>query len=169
MVVPVNASLVIPKSGIFMKMAALVGFVMCLAVAILILNYPRGREEVSSPKRSEEAERSLSVETASPEQLQKVNLALRNKHSVSKALTVRSQSHKSAYYVGASFSVGVVGGVEEVVGIWIMGGEKNAPNTVASVDGVAYQFSGMGQASDSKIGASVVDREAKALQRALTK
>jgi hypothetical protein len=109
------------------------------------------------------------VETASSEQLQRVESALRNKYSVSNALTVRSQTHHLAYYVGASFSINVVGGVDQVVGIWIMDGGKNNPNSTFSVNEIAYQFSGMGRAKDTKIRASVVDDEAQALTRALQK
>jgi hypothetical protein len=107
------------------------------------------------------------VETASSEQLRRINSALRDKYPVSNTLTVRSQTHRLAYYVGASFSINVVGGEDKVVGIWIMNGEKNNPNSVFSVNEMAYQFSGMGRAKDTKVGASVVDSEAQVLERAL--
>ena len=107
------------------------------------------------------------VETASSEQLGRIKQVLGEKFPVSKALAVRSQRHDLAYYVGASFSINVVGGVEQDVGIWIMFGEKNNPNSTFSVDEMAYQFSGMGRAKDTKARASVVDSEAQALKRAL--
>jgi hypothetical protein len=50
-----------------------------------------------------------------------------------------------------------------------MDGGKNNPNSTFSVNEIAYQFSGMGRAKDTKIRASVVDDEAQALTRALQK
>ena len=130
-------------------------------------NYNGSSTTSNGAKQNSPLEFSKLVETASSEQLGRIKQVLGKKFPVSKALTVRSQRHHLAYYVGASFSIDVVGGVEQEVGIWIMDGEKNNPNTTYSVNEMAYQFSGMGRAKDTKVRASVVDSEAQALKRRL--
>lgn len=117
--------------------------------------------------RSEKREPTVAYDQASPEQLQKVKFALGEGITVHEAQTIKSYTHRLAYYVGASFSINVDGGEEKVVGIWIMNGEKNNPKLTFSVDEMAYQFSRVGRAKDTKVGASAWDSEAQALKSAL--
>ena len=104
------------------------------------------------------------VEPASEAQIAKIKMALGPQYPVSKVFSVKSTSHQRAHYVGAAFDAT---GVGKVIGIWLMSGSKEAPGMTLSVDGVAYEFSRMGKASESKAGGSVTDPEAKALKSAL--
>jgi hypothetical protein len=71
-----------------------------------------------------------------------------------------------AYYIGAVF---YAQGVGNITGIWLVGGSKDSPTLVFSVDGDAHRFSGMGKASETKAAAYIWDPEAKALEKYFNK
>lgn len=109
---------------------------------------------------------SIKIEPASEAQRNIIQAALGNQYPISKIVAVKSGNHSRAYYVGAVFHAK---GVGNVTGIWLVGGTKDAPNLVFSVDGAAHQFSGMRKASETKAYASIADPEAKALKKYLSK
>ena len=109
---------------------------------------------------------STSIESASKAQRSIIQAALGNQYPISKIAVVKSGNHSKAYYVGAIFHAD---GVGNVTGIWLVGGTKDAPSLVFSVDGAAHQFSGMRKASKTKAYASIADPEAKALKKYLNK
>jgi len=124
-------------------------------------------EETRGDKREGgNEEKYLPTKPASPEQIRHIQSALGEEYPISKGLTVRSRRFPDWYYVGASF---FVQGVGQEVGIWIISGPTDKPGLMFSVDGFASEFSGMGEASRTKLGASVVDEEARALKAALKK
>jgi len=106
----------------------------------------------------------LKIEEASQAQKNIIQAALGDKYLISKIAAIKSGSHSKAYYVGAVFHAK---GVGNVTGIWLVGGDKNAPSLVYSVDGSAHQFSGMRKASETKASATIADPEAKALKNYL--
>jgi len=108
---------------------------------------------------------SLKIESASDAQKNIIQAALGEQYPISKIAVVKSGNHGRAYYVGAVFHAE---GVGNVTGIWLVGGDKNAPNLVYSVDGAAHQFSGMRKASETKASATIADPEAKALKNYLS-
>lgn len=101
------------------------------------------------------------IEDASEAQRNIIQTALGEQYPISEIAVIKSGNHGNAYYLGAKFTAK---GVGSVTGIWLVGGEKNAPNLVYSVDGAAHQFSGMRMASETKASATIADPEAKALQ-----
>ena len=107
---------------------------------------------------------SIDIESASEAQRNLIQAALGDQYPISKTAAVKSSSHSRAYYVGAIFHAE---GVGNVTGIWIVGGTKDAPNLVYSVNGAAHQFSGMRKASETKASATIRDPEAKALKKYL--
>ena len=109
---------------------------------------------------------SIKIEPASDAQRNIIQAALGDQYPISKIAVVKSGNHSKAYYAGAVFHAE---GVGNVTGIWLVGGEKNAPNLVFSVDGAAHQFSGMRKASETKAYATIADPEAKALKSHLHK
>jgi len=109
---------------------------------------------------------SLKIEAVSEAQRNIIQAALGEQYPISKMAVVKSGNHSKAYYVGAVFHAK---GVGNVTGIWLVGGEKNAPSLVYSVDGAAHQFSGMRKASETKAYATIADPEAKALKTHLRK
>ena len=161
-VVPANAKVVTKKFSPFILIGLVAIGVAILVVAITINADP--------PKdRSEKREPTVAYDQASPEQLQKVKLALGEGITVHEAQTIKSYTHSLAYYVGARFSY-VGDGIETDVGIWIMTGEKNDPRMTLSVDGFAHQFSGLPLASKTKLApCSILNQEASELKKALTK
>lgn len=100
------------------------------------------------------------VEGASPQQVELIKAVLGPKYPVVKTAAVRSGNHGNAYYVGAKFAAE---GAGTITGVWLMGGSKGAPGMVFSVDGGAYQFSGMRRASETKAAAYTTDQECRAL------
>lgn len=161
-VVPANAKVVTKK----FSLSILIGLV-AIGVAILVVAITINADP---PKdRSEKREPTVAYDQASPEQLQKVKLALGEGITVHEAQTIKSYTHSLAYYVGARFSY-VGDGIETDVGIWIMTGEKNDPRMTLSVDGFAHQFSGLPLASKTKLApCSILNQEASELKKALTK
>ncbi len=110
--------------------------------------------------------KSITIEAASKAQRNIIQAALGDRYPIIKMAVVKSGNHGNAYYVGAVFRAQ---GVEDMTGIWLVGGDKDSPNLVYSVDGVAHQFSGMRKASETKAYASIVDPEARALRKYLSK
>ena len=161
-VVSANAKVVAKKFSPFILIGLVALVVAILVVAITINADP--------PKdRSEKREPTVAYDQASPEQLQKVKLALGRGSTVHEAQTIKSSTHSLAYYVGARFSY-VGDGIETDVGIWIMTGEKNDPRMTLSVDGFAHQFSGLPLAAKTKLApCSILNQEASELKKALTK
>lgn len=103
---------------------------------------------------------SAKIESASEAQRNIIQGALGDSYPISKIAVVKSGSHGNAYYVGAVFHAV---GVGDVTGIWLVGGTKDKPSLVYSVDGAAHQFSGMRKASKTKAAAYISDPEAKVL------
>jgi hypothetical protein len=109
---------------------------------------------------------SIMIEPASKAQINLIQAALGDQYPILNSAAVKSGNHRNAYYVGAVFHAK---GVGDVTGIWLVGGERNNPNLVFSVDGAAHQFSGMRKASETKAYATITDPEAKALKSHLNK
>lgn len=107
---------------------------------------------------------SIAIENASQAQINLVQTALGDQYPIIKTAVVKSSTHKQAYYIGATFKAVGAGNIK---GIWLISGTKNAPGLLFSVDGAAYQFSGMRKASDTKAGGSVIDPESKLLLKYL--
>ena len=108
----------------------------------------------------------LNIEPASDEQKGLIQSALGSQYPISKIAVIKSANHRMAYYVGAVF---FAQGVGNVTGIWLVGGSKDSPKVVYSVDGYAHQFSGMRKASETKAAAYIWDPEAKALEKYFNK
>jgi len=106
----------------------------------------------------------ITVETAGPAQRNLIQVALGQQHPITKIAAVKSGKHSSAYYVGALFRVV---GVGEIPGVWLVGGTKEQPGTLLSINEAAHQYSGMRLAKETKAAASMDDPEAKALLIAL--
>ena len=106
----------------------------------------------------------LEVEPTSEAQISRIKMALGDQYPVQKILAVKSTIHSRAYYVGAAF---YTEGVGKAVGLWLMSSSKEEPRMTLSVDDIAYEFSRLGKASESKAGGSVTDLKAKALKKAL--
>ena len=103
-----------------------------------------------------------SIEAGSKAQRSLIQSALGDQYPISKIAVIKSGNHSKAYYVGAIFHAE---GVGDVFGIWLVGGDKDKPNLVYSVNGAAHQFSGMRKASETKAAAYIHDPESKALQK----
>ena len=162
-VVPANAKVVAKKFSPFILMG-LVALVVAILVVAITINADPSKQEV------ETKEPAVTYSQASSEQLQRVKAALGEKFTVHEAQTIKSYTHSLAYYVGARFSFLGNDGIETVVGIWIMTGEKGDPRTTLSVDSIAHQFSGLGLASKTKMApCSIINQEASELLKALTK
>ena len=101
------------------------------------------------------------IEQASEAQKNIIQAALGNQYPIKQIACVKSAHHKKAYYIAAVF---YAEGVGNITGIWLVGGEKNKPNLVYSVDGVAHQFSGMRKASETKAAAYISDPEVDLLR-----
>ena len=125
--------------------------IICLAILITVMAANAG---------------SLKIEDASEAQRNIIQAALGDQYPISKIAVVKSGNHGKAYYVGAVFHAK---GIGNVTGIWLVGGEKNVPSLVYSVDGAAHQFSGMRKASETKASATIADPEAKVLKNHLNK
>ena len=110
---------------------------------------------------------SIKIEPASEAQRNIIQAALGDQYPISKIAVVKSGNHNRVwYYVGAVF---YATGAGNVTGIWLVGGAKDSPSLVLSVDGGAYHFSGMRKASKTKAYAHSTDPEAKVLSRYLSK
>ena len=105
------------------------------------------------------------VESASPQQVAMLAAVLGDKYPVVDSVAVKSGQHGGAYYVGANFLAEGLAG--KTTGVWLMGGSKSAPGLIFSVDGAAYQFSGMRRASETKAAAYISDPECKAIRKYL--
>lgn len=138
----------------------------CAAIIVGFLFYTCGGGDCRDDERRADtkSEEYLPTEAASPEQIRHIQGALGEEYPISKGLAVRSRRYPGWYYVGASF---YAKGVGQQVGVWIISGPKDKPGSMFSVDGFASEFSGMGEASRTKLGASSLDEEARALKAAL--
>jgi hypothetical protein len=103
-----------------------------------------------------------SIENASQAQRNLIQSALGDQYPISKIAVIKSGNHSKAFYVGAIFNAE---GVGDVFGIWLVGGDKDKPSLVYSVNGAAHQFSGMRKASETKAAAYIHDPESKALTK----
>ena len=103
---------------------------------------------------------SIKIDTASNAQRNLIQTALGDQYPISKIAVVKSGNHSEAYYLGAVFHAK---GVGDITGIWLVGGTKDNPNLVYSVNGNAHQFSGMRKASETKAAAYISDPEVDAL------
>ncbi len=107
----------------------------------------------------------LLIEKPSQKQLNLVKSVLDKGLIVKESAAVKSSKHKSAYYIGINFYA--PGVKDKMTGIWLIGGTKNNPNLLYSVNGFAYQFSGMRRASKTKAAAYVFDKESKLILKYL--
>lgn len=106
----------------------------------------------------------ITVEAAGVAQRNLIQVALGQQYPITKIAAVKSGKHSSAYYVGAIFRVA---GVGDVPGVWLVGGTKEQPGTLLSINEAAHEYSGMRLAEETKASASMEDPEAKALLIAL--
>jgi len=106
----------------------------------------------------------ITVEAAGPAQRNLIQVALGQQYPITKIAAVKSSKHSSAYYIGAMFRVA---GVGDVQGVWLVGGTKEQPGTLLSINEPAHRYSGMRLAKETKAAASMEDPEAKALLIAL--
>ena len=104
---------------------------------------------------------SLRIEQPSKKQITLIQSVLDNSVTLAESAAVKSSNHKNAYYIGVNFFA--QGIKEKMTGIWLIGGTKNNPSMVLSVDGTAYQFSGMRRAKETKAAAYISDPESKLL------
>jgi|LGVE01.1.fsa_nt_gb hypothetical protein len=74
----------------------------------------------------------LTIEKASKEQLNKIKMVLPEGLKIEESVVVKSSNHKNAYYIGAKFSG--KGYTSSVVGLWLIGGPKNNPNLLYSIN-----------------------------------
>lgn len=105
------------------------------------------------------------IEQPSSQQLAKIKMALDEGLFVGKSAAIKSSHHPNAYYIGVNFLVPDI--QEEMTGIWLIGGPKDSPNLLYSVNGAAHQFSGMRKASETKAAAYVTDTESRLLLKHL--
>jgi len=101
------------------------------------------------------------VEHGSDKQVSLVQSTLPDGIVISKSAVVRSGSHSKVWYFGALFRG--EGYSQDVLGLWVIGGDKNKPNLVYSVNQKAKIYSGMRLASETKAAAYPSDPEAKKL------
>jgi len=109
---------------------------------------------------------SQNIEQPSKSQQNLIQTALGDQYQIKRMACILSSHHKKAYYVGAIF---YAHGVGNITGVWIVGGPKNDPNLVFSVDGAAHQFSGMRKASETRFKAYISDPEVDLLKKHLKK
>jgi hypothetical protein len=128
---------------------------------------PRGSQTqetastTSAPTAGDRDESRFSVDAASPKQLSLIREVLERGFRIPQAYAVRSESHKSGYYVGGKiYGPGVDDGAAAV---WLISGEKDNPGIILSVNAVAVEFSAPMLAGKTKAGARVTDPEAKAV------
>lgn len=82
------------------------------------------------------------VETASVSQRNSIASALNNNYSLNELFVVKSNDFSNVFFAGAV--------INERIAIWAIGGEKNSPNLVFSINEYAFTVSGMGLGSDLK-------------------
>lgn len=82
------------------------------------------------------------VETASVSQKNLIASALNKNYSFNELFVVKSTDFSNVYFAGAL--------INEKVAIWAIGGEKNSPNLVFSINDFAFTASGMGMGKDLK-------------------
>lgn len=82
------------------------------------------------------------VETASVSQKNLIASALNKNYSFNELFVVKSTDFSNVYFAGAL--------INEKVAIWAIGGEKNSPNLVFSINDFAFTASGMGMGRDLK-------------------
>ena len=103
----------------------------------------------------------LTIEKPSQKQLNKIKMVLPDGLKIEESAVVKSSNHKNAYYIGVKFSG--KGYTSSVVGLWLIGGSKNNPNLLYSINNKAYIYSQMRKASETKAAAYVHDEESKLL------
>lgn len=99
------------------------------------------------------------LEKASPEQIAKIKMVLPEDLTIEDSIVVKSSNHKNAYYIGVKF-IGK-GYTSSVVGLWLIGGEKNNPSLLYSINDKAFIYSQMRKASETKATAYETDPESK--------
>jgi len=99
------------------------------------------------------------IEKASNEQINKIKMALPKGLSIEESVVVRSSNHRNAYYIGAKFSG--KGYSSSVIGLWLIGGAKNNPSLLYSINDKAFIYSQMRKASETKAAAYLTDKESK--------
>ena len=79
------------------------------------------------------------IEKASKQQVELLKILLNKDVTIKRSATIKSSTHKNAYYVGLNF---IVPGVKEIqTGVWLLGGDKIHPRSILAVDGFAQNFS----------------------------
>lgn len=82
------------------------------------------------------------VEAASVSQKNSIASALNSNYSLNELFVVKSNDFSNVFFAGAV--------INEKIAIWAIGGEKNSPNLVFSINEYAFTVSGMGLGSDLK-------------------
>jgi hypothetical protein len=161
-VVPANAKVVTKK----FSLSILIGLV-AIGVAILVVAITINADP---PKdRSEKREPTVAYDQASSEQRNHISSALGDKYTVHECRVIENRDQYEGYFLAARFSYEGIEKHEKVVGVWWIGGAKNKPTLLASINEPAYTHSRMGWASKSKRGYTMATPAAKELYEALTK
>jgi hypothetical protein len=82
------------------------------------------------------------VETASVSQKNKISGTLNEGYSIDELFVVKSNDFKNIFFAGAI--------INEQIAIWSIGGEKDSPNLVFSINDYAFTVSGMGLGKELK-------------------
>ncbi|MDA7894613.1 hypothetical protein N9A98_03570 [Akkermansiaceae bacterium] len=109
------------------------------------------------------------LSSASPEQVKSISSALGESYTVHECRVIENRDQYEGYFLAARFSYEGIEKHEKVVGVWWIGGAKNKPTLLASINEPAYTHSRMGWASKSKRGYTMATPAAKELYKALTK
>lgn len=99
------------------------------------------------------------IENPSNKQLMFIKSTLDKSITTTSSAMIKSSNHKNAFYIGVNFFARGVKG--KMTGIWLIGGTRNKPGLLFSINGYAHQFSGMRKASETKAAAYSHDPEAK--------
>ena len=99
------------------------------------------------------------IEKASQEQINKIKMVLPEDLTIEDSIVVKSSHHKNAYYSGVKFRG--KGYASSVVGLWLIGGSKDNPSLLYSINDKAFIYSQMRKASDTKAAAYETDPESK--------
>ena len=105
------------------------------------------------------------IENPSNKQLTFIKAALDKGITITSSAMIKSSNHQNAFYIGVNFYARGV--KDKMTGIWIMGGTRNKPGLLFSINGYAHQFSGMRKASETKAAAYSHDPEAKLILKYL--
>ena len=148
-------------------------------IGLIVLSIPVSVYLISSDSSEDTPERESLVDyssaspkqfaSASPEQKNHISSALGEKYTVHECRVIENRDQYEGYFIAARFSYEGIEKHEKVVGVWWIGGAKNKPTLLASINEPAYTHSRMGWASNSKRGYTMATPAATELYKALTK